>query len=179
MWREEDPARAHMARQGCSISRLKYQASTIELVTRNLESHHVATRSNALEVLDNLLTKEDKEFIIPILEDGPIQDKLEIGNVTFGLSSHSNDDRLLELLEGPDHWLGSCAAMLVGISQINNMEDSVGKLLKSPNAVCRESAIVAISRLGKTDTWKDSIEALLTDEAAHVRRYARHVLKVV
>ena len=133
---------------------------------------------NALEVLDNLLTKEDKEFIIPILEDGPIQDKLEIGSVTFGLSSHSNDERLLELLEGPDHWLGSCAAMLVGISQIKNMEAPVAKLLKSPNAVCRESAIVAISRLGKTNTWKESIEALLTDEAAHVRRYARHVLQV-
>ena len=84
-----------VTRQLLALLGLKYQASTIELVTRNLESQHVATRANALEVLDNLLTKEDKEFIIPILEDGPIQDKLEIGSVIFGLSSRSNDDRLL------------------------------------------------------------------------------------
>ena len=166
-----------VTRQLLALLGLKYQASTIELVTRNLESQHVATRANALEVLDNLLTKEDKEFIIPILEDGPIQDKLEIGSVIFGLSSRSNDDRLLELLEGPDHWLGACAAMLVGISGIEKMEEPVAKLLQSSNAVCRESAIVAISRLGKIESWKKSIEPLLTDEAAHVRRHARHVLQ--
>ena len=168
-----------VTRQLLALLGLKYQASTMELVSRNLESQHIATRSNALEVLDNLLTKEDKEFIIPMLEDGPVQDRLDIGHNTFGLSSRSNNDRLLELLEGPDHWLGSCAAILVGISKLENMEKSVGRLLESPNAVCRESAIVAISRLGKTPEWKESIEPLLTDEAAHVRRYARFALDAV
>ena len=155
---------------------LKYQATTVELVSRNLQSNHLATRSNALEVLDNLLVKEDKEFIIPMLEDGPIHENLVIASAMFGLSSRSKDARLQELLEGPDHWLAACAAVLVGMSKVESMESFVSDLLKSSNAICRESAVVAISGLGKMGKWRESVELLLGDEAAHVRDYARYSL---
>ena len=165
-----------MVEQVLKLLALKYPASTIELVQRNLKSSVVATRANAVEVLDNVLSKEDKEIILPIVEEGPTSVRLSAGREHFGLRGFEMKERLEALLTGTDDWLQACAAMAVAKGKLVELDAEVARLLESESDLCRETALMALARLGVLDTYADTVQARLQDPSEKVRRYAKFVL---
>ncbi len=155
---------------------LRYEASTIEIVSRNLRSTNVATRANAVEVLDNLLDKDEKPFLLALFEDGPPGRKLQAVAALFSIARHDRAERLVALLDGGDDWLKVCAAYAVGKKKQSELEPKIKLLLDSPSAICRETAIVVLKELSKDGSLKGRLERLKEDPARAVRSYATHVL---
>ncbi len=153
---------------------LRYPLDTIKLVAVNLRSTVVATRANAVEVLDNLLDKREKPFIIPILEENTAAQKLNVGEEHFTLERKTRTEWLQVLLEAQDPWLQCCAAVAIGDHELRELEDEVMKLLESPHAVCRETAIVVLRDLNR-DGLAEALAPLTEDPEPTVSRFAKHV----
>jgi len=156
---------------------LKYPAETIDLVSRNLASSQANTRANAVEVLDNLLTNEEKPYVIPLVEDTTPERKLKLGAELVAVTRVDRSRRLKELLDGHDEWLQIVAAMAVAAWQLTTLEPEVQKLLVSENPVCRETAICALKMLGSASALRAETPTLVEDPTPFVRRYARFVLR--
>lgn len=155
---------------------LKYSAVTIDLVSRNLQSSQPATRANAVEVLDNLLTNDEKLLIVPLFDDAPVQRTVDVATPLLKLHRTDRITRLRVLLADGDHWLQSVAALTVAAWEIKELEQAVVALLDCADPVCRETAIVAVRKIGGRDTLQRRLQPLLTDSARAVSRYAQAVL---
>jgi hypothetical protein len=156
---------------------LKYPAETIDLVSRNLASSQANTRANAVEVLDNLLSNEEKPYVIPLVEDTPPDRKLKVGADLVGITRTHRTVRLKELLAGKDEWLQVVAAMAIATWKLTELEPEVRALLFSENPVGRESAICALKLLGSASFLRTEGPNLVQDPAPFVSRYARFVLQ--
>jgi HEAT repeat protein len=176
-------ALAHRQRQAINqlfaLLALKYPVETVDLVNRNLQSPQANVRANAIEVLDNLLDKDDKVVTLPLLEDGSDARKLSLAQELFALARRDREQRLLEILHGADAWLSVCAAMAIAQWGLRRFTAEVRTLLKSDQALLRETALVALGKLGGGALTRDAIEPLVDDGAPAVSRYARHVLKAM
>jgi HEAT repeat protein len=155
---------------------LLYPPETIELVHRNLRSAQVATRANAVEVLDNLLEKEAKAYIIPLVDEAPAQKKLAQVAGVFAIPRRERVARLAELLNGHDSWLRVTAAVAVAACKEGALAPEVNALLDSDDPVCRETAIVVLRQLADAPALRERLEPLRHDPAPAVCRYATHVL---
>lgn len=155
---------------------LVYPSQTIDLVRRNLKSPQATTRANAVEVLDNILAKEEKRYILPALEDAPTARKLQSAADVFTLTRGSPSERLATLLSSGDAWMQACAAMAVGQWGIAVLEANVRELLDSTDAICRETAIVALSQFQDQTALRRAVEPLQHDPEPLVSRYAEFVL---
>jgi HEAT repeat protein len=155
---------------------LRYDAETIDLVSRNLHSSVPATRANAVEVLDNLVAGDEKTFVVALCDDAAPVKKLELVAAFFAVPRTSRRDRLHDLLAGSDEWLQVCAAMAAGAWRVKELEPEVRALLDSPSALCRETAIVALRSLTDLGILRQRLEGLRADPAKSVSRYAEHVL---
>jgi ATP/ADP translocase/HEAT repeat protein len=155
---------------------LEYAHETIDLVTRNLASKEAAARANAVEVLDNLLSKDEKAAIIPIFDDNAPDKTLQAGAVVFKIDRDSREGRLGSLLRGSDRWLAAAAALEVKARDMRALEPAVRQLLESDDAVCRETAILVLSHFNKPASLRQRLEPLTEDPAWSVRRYAQFVI---
>ena len=163
-------------RQIITLLGLKYPSETIDLVARNLRSNHAATKANAVEVLDNLLGKEEKIFLLPIFDDLSAERSAQAGVEVFGIRRRSRAFRLRALLDGRDPWLQVCSALEVGRAKIKELEPNVRELLRSPEPVCRETAVVALRELLSSKKLKEEVAVLRDDQALNVRAFATFVL---
>ena len=160
-----------------SLLALKHPPQTIDLVSRNLKSSLPATRGNAVEVLDNLLEKDEKAFIIPLFDDIPIKARLEAAEEIFELKSESRTIRLVTFLTGNDTWLQSAAAVAAAEWGIKELKDEVKELSQSSDPVARETSIYAIRKLGKGKEIKKAIKKLQNDPNPVVSKYANFVME--
>ena len=160
---------------------LKYDPKTLELVARNLRARDVATRANAVEVLDNLLSKDEKPGVVPLFDEAPVERVLHAVQAIFPLGSHTREERLGELLRTGDPWMQAVAAMAVGTWAVTSLRPQVQALLQSLDPVCRETAILALHVIRTNDVglFNQQVEPLISDPVAAVSRYAQHVLQQV
>ncbi|HET6346888.1 MAG TPA: Npt1/Npt2 family nucleotide transporter [Myxococcota bacterium] len=156
---------------------LKYSPQTLELVSRNLGSPNPATRANAVEVLDNLLSKEEKARVIPLFDEAPPARVLEAVAGLFALPRLGREDRLRVLLKGGDAWLQCVAAAAVGRWQVADLASEVRDLLTHADPMCRETALVALRELGGGTVAPATLAPLASDPAPAVSRYARFLLR--
>jgi hypothetical protein len=156
-----------------TILSLKYHSPTIESVRHNLNSRIPATRANAIEVLDNLLGKQEKFLVIPVLENQPLAQQLEFAKHEFGLKRRLPEDILEELIDNPDPWLNTCSALAIGQSRFTQLEPLLTRLLASTNALCRETGVLAISTLGLNPARLATLKPLLDDPVERVRLFTQ------
>lgn len=153
---------------------LRYSPETIRLVVRNLRSSAVATRANAVEVLDNLLDRGEKPMVIPIIDLNRPQQKLAAGVELFDLDRRDREGWLREFLKSGEPWLQCCAAVSVGEWRIDGLASDIEPLLRSPESMCRETAIYVLHTLAPA-SLEPAWERLLGDGATHVQRFAHHI----
>ncbi len=121
--------------------------ASVDAAIRNLASSKAAVRGNAIEVLDNLLEKDDKHLVIPVVDDTTVEQKLEIATSAFKLPRLSRDARVKALLTSGDTWLVTCAAIAAADMSIQSLIADVEAARESSDHVCREAAMLAVARL--------------------------------
>jgi HEAT repeat protein len=155
---------------------LLHSPETIDIVDRNIHSSQISLRANAVEVLDNLVSKAMKPYLIPIFDDARPADKLKSVSTLMGFTRLSREARLRALIHSDDQWLGICAAMAAADWQLVSLEPDIETMFDAPNPVARQTALVAFARLKSRDLRR-KISRLLSDPVSSVRRYAEFLAK--
>ena len=160
---------------------LRYVEQPIDLISSNLQSTQRDLRANAVEILDNVLDKSEKVFILPLFDDVGKERQAALATELFQITRHDPRTRLRHLLRGEDSWLRSCAAFTICTRALADLSDEVDNLCDADEPVTRETAIHVLWRLSQTPNqqtpwaWHERLTPLLNDPDAHVRRYANYV----
>lgn len=112
----------------------------------SLQSISPEKRSAAIEFLDNLLTDSDHEIIFPIVDDRSDAEKLKAARNQFKLPYFRYDEGLLQLINGEDLWLKTCAIYSVSPKCPANLQSKVKEAAQSPNPMIRETAELVMKR---------------------------------
>jgi HEAT repeat protein len=162
----------------------------IETVDGNLASSSPITRSNAVEVLDNLLGGEDKVRLLPIVEDSAevrtngrerataLDRLLERGAQFYSLEHKPLQERLCDLLAGDEPWLVVCALHEVGERGLIDLKPQLIPHLRSSAPVVRETALRALTRL-RCPELPQWCEELADDPDRMVQRAVRYTRSVL
>ena len=149
-----------------------YPSRTVDVVFGNLSSPQPNVRANAVEVLDNMLSKNIKRVLITLVEEQAPGARLRSGAAMFRLERKDLEGWLRELMGGPDPWLRVCAVHEAGERGATHLADEVAARLEDPDAVVRETAARTMARLLPRDAWTAAVAALREDRSELVRSYA-------
>jgi HEAT repeat protein/MFS family permease len=179
-------ARQHKSLKGVfRLLGIIHPLKAIETVDANLASSSSVTRSNAVEVLDNLLDGDEKLRLLPIVEDSAetrtsVEERaraldrlLERGAQFYKLEHQAPHERLRQLLTGDEPWLVVCALHEVGELTLGDLLPQVRPHLQATAPIIRETALWAMSRL-EPDGLADVCAQLASDPDKSVVRAVRH-----
>ncbi|MBI3179320.1 MAG: HEAT repeat domain-containing protein, partial [Deltaproteobacteria bacterium] len=156
---------------------LKYPGETIDLVTRNLKSSQMSIRANAVEVADNLIDKQERVLVLPLIDNTlPPDAKLSAGSAVLPVKRSDRLARLRELLASRDEWLRVAAAVAAGEWQVQSLVPALAELVSAKTPLARETAIVVLRQLADGDALREAVTPLTDDPDPSVRRYAEHAL---
>lgn len=163
---------------------IRYPGRAMKLVHANLAAESRAVRANAVEVADNVISREEARFLMPLLDDLSRPAKVHKGNEIFHIHRMSAEAWLPHLLNDPHAWTVSCALRVVGGRQLDRLKPAVMDLTKHRDPVVRETAYVVLAELSDTpNEGEESLEALArsaaVDPAGMVRRAGTYLLAAI
>jgi ATP:ADP antiporter, AAA family len=103
-------------------------------------------RNAAIEFLDNLLDKELKPVILPLLEESSVDAQLAGAEKLLGIKATASDDALRRLLALPDTWLKACALYEIGERRILTLVSECRVLATASDPLINETAAWALAR---------------------------------
>ncbi len=154
-------------------------SSIVMLDTRaNIDSNISELRVFALEVLDNLLTNEVKQIVIPLLDDLTVSERLEKLGMRFPQSSLSANDRIENIIsthfDQAFYWTRAVLLQHIGKHKLGQHEELVRSCLKDPEPLVRETALWALSELGP-----DDIRRTLRGFTADASKEVQHIVSAL
>ncbi len=105
------------------------------------------TASIAVELVENSISREMSQYLIPLIEDVPLSEKIEKGKEVFPLMRKETDERILTYLVGS--------------------EDPLARML----------ALFVIAEDGDGESYVPIIESRLNDRTGYVRELAQYAMK--
>lgn len=129
-------------------------------------------RGNAVELLDNLLDRPLKSRFLPLLEEHPRQERLELVAQLYPRPPAAPDVVLLELCRDETAWVRACALWCVAQQrELGSLDDVLAGGVADPSAFVREIALVSLEAAAPQRA-AGLAEARLRDEAPMVRQQA-------
>ena len=113
-----------------------YQAVSSDLST---------ARANAIEFLDTILTKEEKQVFFPILERK--ENQIQIVREIFKKSELPIKKSFENLLMGNIPWISACAVWVVAEQNWTEYTGLIKSLRESSHPILRDTAMVSLQRL--------------------------------
>jgi AAA family ATP:ADP antiporter len=108
---------------------------------RGVTSRNPRIRANAVELLDNILSRNIKRMLFPIIESSPKTVSMGQASALLGSSkSMTEKEAITALIDGRDDWLKACALHTVGESKMVELQEYVKEACVSSNPLVRESA---------------------------------------
>jgi hypothetical protein len=90
----------------------------------------------ALEFLDNVLDRELKRILLPLLDDGG--QLMERGRELFGVEIRTPEEAIRELIRSRDSWLVVCAMAAAGELRMRGLAAEITEAAKGAGAeVCQ------------------------------------------
>ena len=129
-------------------------------------------RANAVELLDNVLDRDVKRRLLPLLEESPRDGKLRAVEEVYPQPQRSSERALLELLVDENAWVRACACQLAREVKLVAASDALVKNLEAPWPVLREVALASLGELGGQAELPRLIERARRDESEVVRKRA-------
>lgn len=153
--------------------------SIVMLDTRaNLDSKVAELRVFALEILDNLLTGDIKQIVLPLLDDLTVAERLEQMSQRFPQVELEPEERFHDIMENHYEqaffWSRSCMIYHIGIMEYAEHQPQVELALKDREAVIRETAVWALSKL-QPDELKKTVSTFIGDSNREVAEIARSI----
>ena len=153
--------------------------SIVILDTRaNIDSKVAEQRVFALEILDNLLTSEIKQTVLPLLDDLTVAERLEQMSIRFPQEKMSAEARFHDIVDNHfDHaffWTRSCMLYQIGESEAARHLEQVEKGLGDRESVIRETAVWCLSKL-KPPGLRKTLSTYIGDQSVQVRNLAKAI----
>jgi len=120
---------------GLTYSQRDIHGAYLGIVSRRKELH-----ASAVEFLDNVLKKEVKKYLFPIVDSISMELRIRRGQELFGVHIADSDAALRYLIEGRDPWLKACAIFALGADASDELKNLARKSAGDPNPVVRETA---------------------------------------
>ena len=157
--------------------------SIVMLDTRaNIDSKVVELRTFALEVLDNLLTGDIKQIVLPVLDDLTVTERLEALADKFPqehLEPKARFDNIMEThFENAFFWTRTSLIYLVGQLKATNHIDHVRQSLKDSEAIIRETSAWSLAQLEPADL-RHTLAAHAGDENPGVKAVVQELLSLL
>lgn len=182
----------HQSKLGLAfrLLEIRYPSRTIQLVYTNLDAENKVVRANAIEVVDNLLTKDEVRLLLPLLEDHAFEEKLKAGHELFDLERADPNTWLERLLQDAHPWVVTCTLHLIGERRMLGVKNRIAKHLGARDAIVRETACFTLANLlsdsadsPEFDQTTEELRALAkraaADEISDVRRASDILLGVL
>ncbi len=103
--------------------------------------------ANAVEFLDNVLDRDLKRIVLPIVEKGPQAITATDSRDFFGDIVLEDDKSADVLLEINDTWLRVCALYLIAVIRRPGLEDRIAPLQADPDPMVKETARFYLRRM--------------------------------
>lgn len=153
------------------------------IVMLNTRAHIDSKVSNmrvfALEVLDNLLTNEIKQVVLPILDDLTISERLDILKLRYPQEKLTPIDRFNSLVR--EHfderffWTQASLLYLIGQHRYTTHIGAAETALGNSEPIVRETAGWALAQLQPADLWR-TLQAHADDPDPSVRDVVNQLL---
>jgi AAA family ATP:ADP antiporter len=115
---------------------------------RGVTSQNARVRANAVELLDNLLNRNVKRMLFPIVDDSTRTGFMERAYALWAMESMTDEEALTRLIISRDNWLKACALYTAGEKGVIEVQEYVKQACGSSNMLVRESAELAWKKLG-------------------------------
>ncbi len=107
-------------------------------------------RTAAIEFLDNILNKDVKSHILPLLEEESPELLLARAARLFGVGVPARVEALRAIVQQPDPWLRACALHAIGAGRIAELADLCRQMTRDHEYRVRETADWALQQLRLT-----------------------------
>ena len=128
---------------------LIYPQESMYNAYRGVTSHNPRIRASAVELLDNILNRNAKRMLFPIIDNSSKMVFMERASALWALQSMTEEDAIVALIDGRDNWLKACALYTVGEEGMVEFQKYVDVARGSSNPLIRESAELAWRELNK------------------------------
>jgi ATP:ADP antiporter, AAA family len=125
---------------------LRYSQRDMDAAYVALKSTQSDRRTSAVEFLDNILDKNQKPMILPLLEESSSEKLVVRAQRLFGIQVSSRLEALRLILRQGDPWLKACALNEAGNSRIVELTDELRTLANDPEPTIREMVQWAAKR---------------------------------
>jgi HEAT repeat protein len=145
----------------------------IESISYGFKSPDPFTRSNSIELLDNILESEHKQPILTMLEDEAMEKKLRLCQTYFqGLKKDSFIGWLQQLLDDDNRWTVACTIYQIGILKIQKLSPNIEKVLAGEDPLLIETALISLKSLMETSSYNKLLGAVAekNHQAADIMR---------
>ena len=106
-----------------------------------------ALRASAIEFLDNLLAKDVKKYLFPIIDRVSVEALISKGRSLFGIGFNNVTEALEYLVAGTDAWLRACAIYNADLAPSDRLRELVGQAASDGDFIVRETAQLMKKRL--------------------------------
>ena len=153
--------------------------SIVMLDTRaNIDSKVADLRVFALEILDNLLTGEIKQIVLPLLDDLTVAERLEQMSIRFPQEKMDPEERFHDMVHNhfdqAFFWTRSCMLYQIGETESVEHLAQVEKSLRDRESVIRETAVWCLSKL-KPPGFRKTLSTYIGDRSVQVQDVARAI----
>lgn len=113
-----------------------------------VRSPNASVRANALEFLENVLTPDVRNVLLPLIDSQvSVDERIALANRLVGAPVETAGQAVATLLASEDAWLRSTAVYAVGALQLHELEAEVRKFESAPDAMVRDSVQATLARL--------------------------------
>ena len=127
---------------------LQYPPDDIYSAYLGIVSAEKDRHASAIEFLDNVVGKDVKKYLFPIVDRISESIAVQRGQELFGFEIETRDQALLRLIRGSDAWLKSCALYCLTESDSDDVKRAANEVTKDPDPLVVETARLALSRIG-------------------------------
>ena len=161
-----------------SILSLMYGNSLFDNIYFNITRKFVlpSQRANALEIIDNIVDKDIRPIIVPLIESKTEEEKLNLGYQFFSVKKLKINDIIETFLSDDSEWVRCVTLYAIAHEHMTENYGRIQMFLYDPSPIVREAALYAMNyiniMINKTDA-----RYLLNDADGYLCEYSRSVLK--
>ncbi len=132
-----------------SILSISYGNKLFDTIYFNVSQKSISKeqKSNAIELIDNILDKEFKKILIPLIEISDENEKLKFGYENFMLKERSFNSIMEVFVTDDNHWVRSITLFTIAKEQLMELSDRVENFFYDPSPLVRETALYTAHQL--------------------------------
>ena len=154
------------------ILRVLHPGKNMEIIWKTLFSRNMQAEANVVELLDNILDRNTRRTLLPLLEEKEEKTLVAKGDELFPLLHMDALGWLQKLLVSDHEWTIVCA--LQAANEIGDVQftPTIKLHLKHSSPLVRETAIFCLSRILNSSQFLEAVNFLKNEPNSRVRKVA-------